>query len=781
MEGGGATSPSSVASEDIAVRDPTGETGGAARSGFETPRSDADRSSLYRVDEAASERPSTVQSSVQVSEAETTPERKQPIVLNPKSKKKSGAMGDFVKWGKRKNNSVAPTTSIPPASTGDTAGGDHNNNNSALNTANNSEISDDSDADSVEGESRRVNRVNEMFDSLEADLPSVEAEESNLNMDIKSVPYDGQLARQLIFAHRDRIDKIKEVVFNVSMVLLVLFIYLILNSFVFREIISNLYSINHKTWSTSATLEVHEGVFGVVEGGKVLVNVDETNAKYPLEIKNKVAGGDSVLRINSFDPSSSATNTRTGLILGNQDLDQYDVQQGGQIMTDWKGNMDVNTNGNISINSASGHILLGSEVMNSNIGLGTKTPQHKLDIFGDARVTGTFILKENENGVNSSISVDSKGLSLSSDLIVNGMLKKGSIGEDFGDILIPKRKIEARTATINETLTTKTLTVNDDLTTKTLKVTDSIDLTGTNIYVNQTLNEASNSIGNVQVANLNVTTLWFKTMHMQQASSVQYGCVDIDPTQMEVSGEFKQSGISTFSNDVSMKDQELDVTNTDFKGEFKVTGGADFAAQTLKMGGATLSGGFTVGGVTTFGSAVSLAGQIVTVGGGAIIKGGLSFDGTTTFASGTINAQGRTLNLDGSTLNGGFTIGGLTTFTNAVDLSAQTVTVTGGTLKGDLTVNGLMTFVNGINLDGQTVDMAGTSTLFGGFTTTGVVSFTSGKISLASQTVTLGGTALKGTSTFSGGATTFSDTVSVAGQTVTLGSTAFKGTSTFSA
>ena len=43
MEGGGATSPSSVASEDIAVRDPTGETGGAARSGFETPRSDADR------------------------------------------------------------------------------------------------------------------------------------------------------------------------------------------------------------------------------------------------------------------------------------------------------------------------------------------------------------------------------------------------------------------------------------------------------------------------------------------------------------------------------------------------------------------------------------------------------------------------------------------------------------------------------------------------------------------------------------------------------------------
>lgn len=116
-------------------------------------------------------------------------------------------MGDFVKWGKvralmyqsiqkpnhvahlnpplppphaqmypfasyrrfapqRKNNSVAPSTSIPQASTGDAAGGGDSND-SALNTANNSEISDDSDADSDEGKARSANRVNEMFDSLE--------------------------------------------------------------------------------------------------------------------------------------------------------------------------------------------------------------------------------------------------------------------------------------------------------------------------------------------------------------------------------------------------------------------------------------------------------------------------------------------------------------------------------------------------------------------------------------------------------------------------------------
>jgi hypothetical protein len=66
----------------------------------------------------------------------------------------------------RKNNSVAPSTSIPQASTGDAAGGGDSND-SALNTANNSEISDDSDADSDEGKARSANRVNEMFDSLE--------------------------------------------------------------------------------------------------------------------------------------------------------------------------------------------------------------------------------------------------------------------------------------------------------------------------------------------------------------------------------------------------------------------------------------------------------------------------------------------------------------------------------------------------------------------------------------------------------------------------------------
>ena len=182
-------------------------------------------------------------------------------------------------------------SSIPPQSgTGDAA-----DSNSALNTANNSEASDDSDAGSVDGESRRANRINEIFDSLEEDAPPIDAEEDNTA--IKSIAYDGQLARQLIFKHRDRIDKIKEVVFNISVVLLVLFIYLILNSFVFREIISNLYSINHKTWSTSATLEVHDGVLGVAENGRVLVNVKEAYSKYPMEVKNKNSAGDTVLRL----------------------------------------------------------------------------------------------------------------------------------------------------------------------------------------------------------------------------------------------------------------------------------------------------------------------------------------------------------------------------------------------------------------------------------------------------------------------------------------------------
>jgi len=206
---------------------------------------------------------------------------------------------------------VAPTISGPSqqAESSREGGG-----NSAVNTATNSEASSDSDADSIDGESRRANRINEMFDSLEDDNPPIELD--TVNTAIRSVFDDGQLARQLIFAHRDRIDKIKDVVFNVSMVLLVLFIYLVLNSFVFREIISNLYSINHKTWSTSATLEIHEGVLGVAEIGSVLVNVDETNAKYPMEVVNKVTGGDTVLRYVTRFSKNIRTIARAPCTLG---------------------------------------------------------------------------------------------------------------------------------------------------------------------------------------------------------------------------------------------------------------------------------------------------------------------------------------------------------------------------------------------------------------------------------------------------------------------------------
>ena len=92
----------------------------------------------------------TTPTSTAISEAETTPSRKKTFALKPKKKAGTagatapGALGDFVKWGKRKNNSIAPAprTNIQSTTPGGTA------ENSVDNSETDSVVSEEDDYDS---------------------------------------------------------------------------------------------------------------------------------------------------------------------------------------------------------------------------------------------------------------------------------------------------------------------------------------------------------------------------------------------------------------------------------------------------------------------------------------------------------------------------------------------------------------------------------------------------------------------------------------------------------
>ena len=337
-----------------------------------------------------------------------------------------GALGDFVKWGKRKNTAVAPA---PITMSATTPGG------TAQSTAQNSDEEDDDDEDSdfETRMGRREDAVNQLFTDTAPEDVGDEADHMRTMM-AKLVPSrvedDYAMAKHMIFARQDRIDKIKEVLFNVSMVALGLLIYLICNSFIFREILSSLYGITHDSWSYTATVIFHGGALRVTNGGNLGVNVDVENGKYPLEMLPKT-GNDNVIRLKSHASGAADPSNRMALVFGNQDLDGYDTA-GSEIVGDIYGNLDHHGYGNVSINSAEGNILFGW-TNDAKIGLGTNQPRHKVDVKGDTRILGDFIL-EGPDGGNSTMAVhgDAMGkseLRVNSHLDINGYLIGGQINK----------------------------------------------------------------------------------------------------------------------------------------------------------------------------------------------------------------------------------------------------------------------------------------------------------------------------------------------------------------
>jgi hypothetical protein len=138
-----------------------------------------------------------------VSEAETTPDRPVKVFTKPKTK----ALTDFAAWGKKKNpGSVAPLAVDPtnpsPATAGATQGSDSE---------------DEADSDDEARKRAREDRVAELFTF--APPTPLAAEADKLKAAMRSLmptrDLDGSMARALVFARRDRLDKIREVAINV--------------------------------------------------------------------------------------------------------------------------------------------------------------------------------------------------------------------------------------------------------------------------------------------------------------------------------------------------------------------------------------------------------------------------------------------------------------------------------------------------------------------------------------------------------------------------------------
>ncbi|GMH92126.1 hypothetical protein TL16_g12255 [Triparma laevis f. inornata] len=139
------------------------------------------------------------------------------------------------------------------------------------------------------------------------------------------------------------------------------------------------------------------------------------------------------------------------------------------------------------------------------------------------------------------------------------------------------------------------------------------------------------------------------------------------------------------------------------------------------------------------------------------VTGGITFDGTTS-VTGALNVATMAAT-------------GVATFGAAVSIDTQTLTLDGSTIEGGVTHVGLETFSGGIALAGTSsitggITLSGTSSVTGAITFDGVSSFTAA-LNTATSTATglstfSGGVAVAGTSSVTGGIT-FDGTTSVTG------------------
>ena len=267
-------------------------------------------------------------------------------------------------------------------------------------------------------------------------------------------------------------------------------IYVILNTWVAHNMLDYLFGINHIGWNVGGgqVLDVGDGVLNVIEdSGGVNINVDvfdEFNYKYPLEVAAK-DGLESIVRIKKWAGASNQDDNRLGVIFGNQDLGDYDLT-GGEIMSNVKGEMKIHTKTSFEVNAVKGHVSFQDERDDGFLGIGTKTPERKLDVNGDAIVRGGLeIASANLTINNETLQVADGVMSVPVNVeLVNGaQLAKGHIGAGFGDIVVPNSNV---TALQVEVMKAK---INDLLRVKHVVVEKTLDLTSATFIVNNTKNE----------------------------------------------------------------------------------------------------------------------------------------------------------------------------------------------------------------------------------------------------------------------------------------------------
>ena len=236
---------------------------------------------------------------------------------------------------------------------------------------------------------------------------------------------------------------------------------------------------------------------------------------------------------------------------------------------------------------------------------------------------------------------------------------------------------------------------------------------------------------------------------------------------------FSSSSVTTFSAPIDAQGTTLTLDSSTIEGgvtlvgAISFTGNVDHRTGTLTVAGLTSTGAITgttvdTTGIATFGAAVDIQNQDVTldgstVRGGVILDGAISFTGNVDHRTGTLTVAGVTSTgaITGTTVDAsgvvtsaglassgavtGTTLdaSGIATFGAAVSIAAQTITLAGSTVKGGVTLDGAISFTG--NVDHRT----GTLTV-AGVTSTGIITGTTydGSGVTVTGTVTAGGAAL---------------------------------------
>ena len=142
--------------------------------------------------------------------------------------------------------------------------------------------------------------------------------------------------------------------------------------------------------------------------------------------------------------------------------------------------------------------MLAGDDSTANVGVGVENPRFKLDVSGSTRLAGTLTVESNLTADNATISVEadgfwirsalekpgqSNGSNSSNDVVVNidGLINRGRLAGEFGDITLPERSIESKSYKGNS------VDVDGQIKTKTMVIEDFLDLSTASLQVNNTV------------------------------------------------------------------------------------------------------------------------------------------------------------------------------------------------------------------------------------------------------------------------------------------------------